>query len=536
VSGGTLAGTGIFNSVNVNNGGTLEPGTPGVAGGKLTINGNLVFTSGSYLVNISPSATSITVVNGTATLGGTLIINATGGTYVVGTKYDILSATGGLGGTTFSTVDVTGSFGSLRPVVTYDDVFVTLEPGVLVLPPPAPINQTNTGNGISNANIANNGNLPPGFVNLFNLSPSQLLSALTQLDGEAATDAERGAFLETDQFLELMLDPFVDGRSGAGWPMSGGMPAANSFAPEATSLPPDVAMAYASMLKAPPKQTFDQRWSTWGAGFGASNTSSGDPVFGSTNVTASDYGYAAGMDYHYSPDTVVGFALAGGGTNWGLEEGLGGGRSDDFLAGAYGITRLGPWYLGGAVDFGNHWMSTSRSALGEQFTASFTAQSYGARVEGGYRYVTMVDNIPVGVTPYGALRVLTFDSPSYSETNPTGGFGLSYGSMNATDTQSELGARFDSPTTFDNMPLELRGRLAWAHDWVSDPSLNAVFEAVPGSNFIVYGAPFAKDSALATAGAVLHITSGWSFAAKFDGQFASGSNTYAGSGTLRYTW
>jgi outer membrane autotransporter protein len=221
----------------------------------------------------------------------------------------------------------------------------------------------------------------------------------------------------------------------------------------------------------------------------------------------------------------------------GLEQGLGTGRSDDFHAGVYGVTRSGPWYLAGALAFAEHWMSTSRVALGDQLTASFNAQSYGARLEGGYRYATTLSNVPLGVTPYAALRVETFDSPSYSETDLTGGgFGLSYGAMNATDTRSELGARFDSPTMLGDMPLVLRGRLAWAHDWVSDPSLNAVFETVPGTNFIVYGAPFAKDSTLASAGAVLHITQSWSFAAKFDGDFASGSNTYAGTGTLRYTW
>jgi hypothetical protein len=39
------------------------------------------------------------------------------------------------------------------------------------------------------------------------------------------------------------------------------------------------------------------------------------------------------MDYHLSPDSLVGFALAGGGTNWNLAQNLGGGRSDAFQAG-----------------------------------------------------------------------------------------------------------------------------------------------------------------------------------------------------------
>jgi uncharacterized protein with beta-barrel porin domain len=71
---------------------------------------------------------------------------------------------------------------------------------------------------------------------------------------------------------------------------------------------------------------------------------------------------------------------------------------------------------------------------------------------------------------------------------------------------------------------------------VSNPSLAAVFETLPGASFIVNGAAPPKDSALTSTGAVLHMTAAWSFAAKFDGEFANTSQTYAGSGTLRYAW
>jgi len=108
--------------------------------------------------------------------------------------------------------------------------------------------------------------------------------------------------------------------------------------------------------------------------------------------------------------------------------------------------------------------------------------------------------------------------------------------MTANDTRSELGARFDDLTALSGMPLILRTRVAWAHDWVTNPALDAVFESLPGSNFIVNGAKPPADSALVSAGAELHLTARWSIAAKFDGEFANGSDTYGGSGTLRYTW
>jgi uncharacterized protein with beta-barrel porin domain len=79
-------------------------------------------------------------------------------------------------------------------------------------------------------------------------------------------------------------------------------------------------------------------------------------------------------------------------------------------------------------------------------------------------------------------------------------------------------------------------RLAWANDWVSDPTLAAVFQALPGASFIVNGATPAKDSALVSAGADLRLANGVTLLGKFDGEFAARSSTYAGTGTVRVAW
>jgi uncharacterized protein with beta-barrel porin domain len=135
------------------------------------------------------------------------------------------------------------------------------------------------------------------------------------------------------------------------------------------------------------------------------------------------------------------------------------------------------------------------------------------------------------------LQAQDFHTQPFSESDLTGGgYGLSYAAMNATDVRTELGARFDDPTIVAGMPLVLLGRVAWAHDFVSNPALSAAFESLPGTNFTVNGAPMPQNSALTSAGAELFITARWSLLAKLDGQFAPGSQTYTGSGTLRYTW
>ena len=226
-----------------------------------------------------------------------------------------------------------------------------------------------------------------------------------------------------NQFLGMMLDPFVDGRNGA----AGLGGPAIAFAPEREAVPDEVALAYAAVLKAPPvpAASFEQRWSAWGGGYGGSNRTSGDPaVVGSHDLSARTAGFAGGLDYRVTPNTVVGVALAGGGTNWSLANGLGGGKSDAFQAGVYGVTRSGPAYLAAAFAFTNHWMSTDRFAFaGDHLTASFNAQSLGARVESGYRFATMFG----GIAPYAAIQAQSFRTPTYSETDVNGGgFALGY--------------------------------------------------------------------------------------------------------------
>ncbi len=62
----------------------------------------------------------------------------------------------------------------------------------------------------------------------------------------------------------------------------------------------------------------DPRYGVWGAVYGGNGTVNGNPTTGSHTTTSQIYGVAAGMDYALTPDTKIGFALGGAGTNWGL--------------------------------------------------------------------------------------------------------------------------------------------------------------------------------------------------------------------------
>jgi autotransporter-associated beta strand protein len=542
-AGATLAGIGTVGATTINSGGIFAPGT---SPGTMTVQGNLAFQSGAiYLVQVNPSTASSTNVTagGSATLAGTVQAAFAAGSYAART-YTILSAAGGLNGTTFNTLTTSNLPAGFTASLSYTATDAILNLTATLGQPSAAGGPSGLGTGglnLNQLNVANSlnnffnsgGTLPASFVGIFGLTGGNLANALSQLSGEAATGAQKVGFQLTDQFLSLMLDPFVDGRSGVG----GADHPALGFAPEREELPEDIALAYAKILKAPPKPTpvYEPRWTVWGAGFGGSNRTTGDlAVIGSHDLSARVAGGAGGLDYRLTPNTVVGLAFAGAGTDWSLSQGLGGGKSDAFQAGVYGATKSGPAYLAAALAFANHWMSTDRFAVGDHLTANFNAQSYGGRLEGGYRFATPY----AGITPYAAIQAQNFHTPSYTETGliPSG-FALTFNGRDATDTRSELGARFDRLlAVYSNAVLALRGRVAWAHDWVSDATLAPVFQTLPGASFIVNGALPVKDSALVSAGGELRIANGVTLLAKFDGEFASRSNTYAGTGTIRYRW
>jgi uncharacterized protein with beta-barrel porin domain len=284
-------------------------------------------------------------------------------------------------------------------------------------------------------------------------------------------------------------------------------------------------------------EPFAQRWSVWAAGFGGSQTTDGNATLGSNTATSRIAGTAVGADYRFSPFTLAGFALAGGGTNFSIANGLGSGRSDLFQAGAFVRHTVGPAYLSAALAYGWQDITTDRTvtiAGVDRLRAEFNANAFSGRVEGGYRFVTPW----MGITPYAAGQFTTFDLPAYAEQALSGAstFALAYGSKSVTDTRSELGVRTDKSFAMQDSILTVRGRLAWAHDYNPDRNIATTFQALPGASFVVNGAAQASDSALTTASAELKWMNGWSTAATFEGEFSNVTRSYAGKGVVRYSW
>jgi autotransporter-associated beta strand protein len=530
-AGGTLGGTGTVGSTNVN-GGTLSPGN---SIGLLTVQGNLAFTAASgYLVEVSPTASDRTNVTGTAALGGaTVNASFAAGTYVA-KQYTILNATGGVSGTFTAAVNTNLPTG-FHTSLSYDanDAFLNLDLNLSV-PSGLNQNQQNVGNALTRFFNAT-GNIPLVFGTL---TPA----GLTQASGESATGSQQTTFDAMNLFMGVMTDPFVGGRGAATASASGASQfaeegdAASAYASSARKRSGSERDAYGMMTKSVPHASFDQRWSVWASGYGGSQTTDGNATLGSNSATSRVYGTAVGADYRFSPFTLAGFALAGGGTNFRVNN-LGTGRSDLFQAGAFVRHTVGPAYLSAALAYGWQDITTERTltiAGIDQLRGKFSANAYSGRVEGGYRYVTPW----MGITPYAAAQFTTFDLPAYAESAVSGAntFALSYASKSVTAARSELGLRNDKSFAIVDAILTLRGRVAWAHNFNTDRSIAATFQTLPGASFVVNGAAQAPEAAIATASAEVKWTRGFSLAATFDAEFSDTTRSYAGKGVARYQW
>lgn len=529
-AGGTLGGNGIVGNTTVA-GGTLAPGN---SIGLLTVQGSLMFTAAaSYLVEVSPANADRVNVTGSATLGNaTVNANFAAGSYVA-KQYTILNATGGVSGT-FNGVVNTNLPAGFASSLSYDANNAYLNLTLFSFPTGLNTNQQNVANALVNF-FNTTGGIPLVFGSL---TPT----GLTQVSGETATGAQQTTFDAMNLFMGLMTDPFIGGRGEAGAPgaLSFTEEAANAYAGTARKRSGAERDAYATVYrKAAPAPIYNAGWSAWTAGFGGSQTTVGNAVLGSNDATSRIAAGAVGFDYRFSPDTVAGFALAGGGTSFSVANG-GNGRSDLFQAGAFLRHTAGAAYLAAAAAYGWQDITTDRTvtvAGADHLRAEFKANAYSGRVEGGYRFVAPWLG-GVGITPYAAGQFTTFDLPAYAESVVAGtnAFALAYGAKSVTATRSELGLRSDKSFAMPDGVFTLRGRAAWAHDFNPDRNVAATFQSLPGASFVVNGAAMGSDSALVTGAAEMKWLNGWSAAATFEGEFSNVTRSYAGKGVVRYAW
>jgi uncharacterized protein with beta-barrel porin domain len=340
-------------------------------------------------------------------------------------------------------------------------------------------------------------------------------------------------------FSTTVLNPNIGSRGGA----TGVFGPALGFAPE-IPLTPDAQAAYdavtphgpldALMRSLEPQYTH----SVWASAYGGYSKVTGDSDVGSPTATTRGGGIASGIDFRLGHDTVVGFALGGGDTNWSLSDGLGGGSSQIFQAGLYGSQRLGNAYVSASLAYALDTMKTTRYVTMPQIatlTGDFTANGLTGRLETGYRF----GQPNFGITPYIAGQFSSLRTPSYTEATASGtsGYALSYSNQTSSDGRAEVGIWSDRVFRLeDDSTLWLRGRAGYAHDWFGDNSLSAQFTSLPTQSFTMTGVTPPANIGLVSLMSELRYLNGVSLGLKLDGEFANGAYSVGGTATFRYSW
>ena len=502
-SGSSFSTTG---SINVGDKGALVAGE-----GASVKAGRLGLSAGSLLgVYVSDTAASQIKVTGAAELDGAL--HATIGGALTRNRYTVLNAASTSGDFTGFSYEGLTDFMSVGYELTgtgVDLVFSSDIVGVKGLNE----NQRNVA-GALDRHFNRGGQLNGGFSGLFGLSQQDLTRALSEMSGEVgATGGAEAAEQANTYFLTLLTRGPADRTSRAG-----------------TS----AQLGSITVLPTADAPSGGNGWSMWGAVYGGAANLPGDDVKGSHDTDPSALGVATGWDYAISDDTTLGLAVAGGGTTWDLDSGMGSGDSTFLQLGANARHRMGASYLSVAGVYAWHAMSTERQVdvpARERLDADFNANSLAGRVEAGHRFG---GGALLGLTPYAGLQAQAVYLPEYDEDGSLGGgsFALAYDSNTATALRGELGLALDA----SQGPARLTARAAWAHDWNSDGNVDATFQSLPGASFTVNGAESPQNIALVSLGAEMDIGDTGVLTGVFDGEFGEDYQNYSGSLKLGFNW
>lgn len=384
-----------------------------------------------------------------------------------------------------------------------------------------------------NAFIAAGGTLPLAFEVLALLSPEELAAALSQLSGEIGTAAPPAGNQAMNSFLDQVLgqpgstartvvadenvpDNTVSVMGYASAPMAGHNAALDSVAGALGGPMPDIG-----------------RWTIWGAGYGGQTSVLGDASAGSSALTTRDYGFSIGFERHVSADTLFGFAISAGGTNFELGDSLGSGKSAMLQAVIYSSSSIDLGYVATALAYGVHAVATDRQVdIGgaAQYHAEFYGQDIAAGIEAGHDFGWF--------TPYVGARMQAYLAPAYGETTVSGSnlFALNYAGQTDLSARTEVGVKLHSASDFEGGQLRFGGSVAWAHTFLGNSTAQASFQALPGSSFTVTGASPAADQLLVSAGLDADLDSGVSLGGTLGAAFAMNAQRYQGSLHLGYAF
>ena len=469
---GTLSGTGTFNRLSVESGGTFAPGN---SIGTTRVSGDLSFGAGAtYEVEVNAGGEAdLTIVNHSTRVdetAGVLVLaeNRTdsGLTYSPETTYTILRSEDGLTGEFGS---VTENFAFLTAELSYDptSVYLTLHRDQSATAESVFVSKAMTRNQKKTA--AGVASLSDGalFEAVLTLPDGEAEAAFNALSGEAHASVQgqlhQDANLSQDAVSRRIRTAF------AGVDTEG----QSAFNGQVT-------------------QTLSPSWQVWGEVYGSWSERDGDGNAAGYSRTSG--GLIAGTDRAITDTWRLGAFGAFGQSSFDVNSRNSSGDTTSLTAGLYSGHQFGAWRIHAGSAFAWHGIDSSRNVqftgVNQRLSADYSAWTGQLFAETSYAF-----HLPQGsVAPFVGASLVTSQTDSFSETG--GGAALRVASRSETTGTTTLGVRGETaPLLLGDSFLHFSGTLAWRHAYGDlTPESSMRFDG--GDTFIVSGSPIDQDTAL----------------------------------------
>jgi uncharacterized protein with beta-barrel porin domain len=563
-AGGYLTGDGQFQHLTVN--GIIDPSesTLGLASelpipgqqspppqspiATMTVTGDYTQNAGSgYVVTVDAEGHSDKIaVAGTATInGGRVGVVPLSGTYIRGTKWTILTATGGVTGQ-FDSVVSSNSDLSFNLIYLANAIDLQFGSGLTFAEIAQTANEHAVGSALDQIIVKNqtDSDLSSVMNSLNGLSNGQIANGLNQLSGEGYGSTNTVQLQNTMFQLRLLSNHLVglingtsdNSDSSIGPSMVSNSPVLNRPASSGIQLvshseaEPTVSSQQLIMMNCNCERPTWNGWTT-GFGQGASIASNGN----SGGVDYSMGGLLFGMDRWITDDSVVG--LFGGYTGSNLTGSANSStRINGYQVGVQGVHRIGNAYGLGILGYAHDDYTASR-LLDFGTTQRLARGNYD-----GNEFISYAEtgvSIPRGSVvfqPFGGLQYVYLNQGSLSETG-AGSAGLIVNGNDIDSLRSAIGSRAFATVEMKGIPVVLSAQARWMHEYLDATQLvSAQFIGGPSSSFQVAGAGIGRDYGIFGLGGAIPLTSVIYLYGQYDLQLASRYDAHTGSGGLSVQW
>lgn len=472
-SGAKLTGSGTVGGVVALTGSTVAPGN---SPGTLTVTGNYSQAAGSsYAAELvrGSSVSDFINVSGTATIasGATLDVSGYGnGSYVVGTRYTVLSAAGGLTGTyTINGTDIS-AFYSIDPTYDANNLYLDVIQSRAFASAALTPNQIATATALDTLSSTNSVSSAVGT----SATDEIARSAFDRLSGEIYASAKT-ALLDDSRFVRDTTTRQVRASAGA------------------------------------------QEPSIWMQGYGSWGNFDGNGNAGGFDRNAG--GFFVGADGDVFDAMRLGVVAGYGHSSLSLDGGRGSMGIDTYSLGLYGGGEWNKLNVSFGVNQAWHQLSADRSiniaGLSNALSADYDARTTQVYGDLGYR----IDLGSVSFEPFAGIAYVNQHTDRFAE---TGGDAALSGSAGNTDAKfTTIGLRSGGSFDLDGNTIKANGMIGWRH--AIDEVVPTTTNSFAGSSaFTVSGTPLARDVAVIEAGISADIAPNASLGLTYTGQFGSG--------------